>query len=134
MQKFLGLMPGMGEVNKMMQGVDAEKDMKRLFGIIDSMTKEERNDPNVIDARRRTRIAAGSGVMPQEVGELIKQFDGMASMMKAMAGKGAGDRMKMVRELQQGGMTDPSGRIAKTKGSSGKRLSPKERAKLEKRT
>ena len=56
----------------------------------------------------------------------------MASMMKAMAGKGAGDRMKMVRELQQGGMMDPGGRIAKTKGTSGKRLSPKERAKAKK--
>ena len=133
MQKFLGLMPGMGEMNKMMQGVDAEKDMKRLFGMIDAMTKDERRDPtNVIDASRRQRIAAGSGVMPQEVNELVKQFDGMASIMKSMAGKGAGDRMKMVRELQQGGMMDPGGRIAKTKGSSGKRLTKKERAKMKK--
>lgn len=133
MKKFLGLMPGMGEMNKMMEGADAEKEMKRLSGMIDSMTADERRDPtSVIDASRRQRIAAGSGVMPQEVNELVKQFDGMASIMKSMAGKGAGDRMKMVRELQQGGMMDPGGRIAKTKGATGKRLTPKERAKLKK--
>jgi signal recognition particle subunit SRP54 len=56
----------------------------------------------------------------------------MASMMKSMAGKGAGERMKMVRELQQGGMLDPGNRLAKKKQSTGKRLTPKERAKLKK--
>ena len=56
----------------------------------------------------------------------------MASIMNNMAGKGAGDRMKMVRQLQEGGMLDPGGQIAKQKKSTGKRLSPKERAKLKK--
>ncbi len=133
MQKFLGLMPGMSELNKMIDQVDAEKDMKRLLGIIDSMTAEERRDPvTVIDSSRRQRIARGAGVELREVGELVKQFDGMASIMKSMAGKGAGDRMKMMRELQQGGMMSPEGRLNKTKGSTGKRLSAKERAKMKK--
>jgi signal recognition particle subunit SRP54 len=132
MQKMIGLMPGMGEINKMMGDVDAEGDMKRLFGIIDSMTPEERRNPKVIDPSRRQRIAQGSGVQPHEVNELVKQFDGMASIMKQMAGKGAGDRMKMVRELQKGGMLDPGGRIAKQKKGTGKRLTPKERAKMKK--
>jgi signal recognition particle subunit SRP54 len=132
MQKMMGLMPGMGEINKMMQGMDAEGDMKRLFGIIDSMTPSERRNPNTIDSSRRYRIAAGAGVQPQEVNELVKQFDGMASIMKQMAGKGIGDRMKMVRELQQGGMLDPGGRIAKQKKGTGKRLSKKEREKAKK--
>ncbi len=130
MQKLMGLMPGMGELNKMMQGVDAENETKRLFGIIDSMTAKERQNPNLIDPSRRKRIAAGAGVEPHEVNELVKQFDGMASIMKSMAGKGAGDRLKMVREMQQGGLLDPGGRLAKQKQSTGKRLSAKERAKI----
>ncbi len=130
MQKMMTLMPGMGELNKMMDQVDAEKDMKRLFGIIDSMTPVERKNPKVIDASRRQRIAAGSGVQHHEVNELLKQFDGMASLMKTMAGKGVGDRMKMVRELQQGGGLSPGGRIAKQKQGTGKRLSNQERARL----
>ncbi len=132
MQKLLGLMPGMGEFNKMLKGVDAEDDMKRLFGIIDSMTTVERADPNVIDSSRRQRIAAGAGVQPQEVNELVKQFDGMASIMKSMAGKGAGDRMKMMKQLQQGSLMDPTGQLQKHKKTTGKRLTPKERAKLKK--
>ena len=131
-QKFLALMPGMGEFSKMLQGVDAEKDMRRLFGIIDAMTPAERNNPKLIDLSRRHRIAAGSGVQPQEVGDLVKQFDAMASIMKDMAGKGAADRMKMVRQLQEGGMLSPGGKLAKQKKGTGKRLSTKERAQLKK--
>ena len=132
MQKFMSLMPGMGELNKMMQEVDAEGDMKRLFGIIDSMTADERRNPKLIDPSRRMRIANGAGVQPQQVNELVKQFDGMASIMKSMAGKSAGDRMKMMRELQEGGMLDPGGRISRQKKGTGKRLSPKEKAKMKK--
>jgi signal recognition particle subunit SRP54 len=129
MQKLMGLMPGMGEMNKLMQDVDAEKDMRRLFGIIDSMTEDERRNPKAIDPSRRQRIAAGSGVQPQEVNDLVKQFDGIASVMKTMAGKGAGDRMRMVKELQEGGMLDPGGRVAKQKKGTGKRLTKTEKAK-----
>jgi signal recognition particle subunit SRP54 len=132
MQKFMGLMPGMGEMSKMMQDVDAEKDMKRLFGIIDSMTKEEKADPKMIDPSRRQRIASGAGVAAQDVNDLVKQFDGMASIMKTMAGKGMGDRMKMMKQIQEGGMMDPSGRLAKQKKGTGKRLSSKEKAKMRK--
>jgi signal recognition particle subunit SRP54 len=127
MRKMMGLLPGMGELNKMLGEVDAEKDMKRLFGIIDSMTPAERRNPQTIDASRRRRIADGSGTQHSEVNDLIKQFDGMASMMKTMSGKGMQDRMKMVQELQQGGLFDPGGRISKQKGSTGKRLSAKEK-------
>ena len=118
----------MGEINKLMKSFDAEGDMRRLFGIIDSMTPAERANPNVIDISRRKRIAAGAGVQAHEGNELVKQFDGMASLMKGMAGKGIGDRMKMMQEMQQGGMLDPSGRIRKEKKGTGKRLTAKERA------
>jgi signal recognition particle subunit SRP54 len=121
MQKMMGMMPGMGELNKMLGEVDAENDMRRLFGIIDSMTPAERRNPKVIDPSRRQRIAAGSGTQPQEVNELIKQFDGMKSIMESMAGKGMGERMRMVQQLQQGGLLDPGGKLAKQKKGTGKR-------------
>ncbi len=96
------------------------------------MTPAERRRPKIIDAGRRRRIAAGSGTQHHEVNELIKQFDGMASVMKSMAGRGVADRMRMVRELQQGGLLDPGGRIARQKKGTGKRLSTQERVKLKK--
>jgi len=71
-------------------------------------------------------------VEPHEVNEMVKQFDAMAGMMKSMAGKGVGERMRMVKELQQSGMMDPGARFTKQKQGTGKRLSPKEKAKLRK--
>ena len=93
---------------KMMGDVDAEGDMKRLLGIIDSMTAERAAQPSkTIDQSRRRRIAAGAGVEPAEVNQLVKQFDGMADMMKRMAGLGMRERMKEVQNLQRGGFLDP---------------------------
>ena len=59
------------------------------------MTPDERRNPSkVVDQSRRRRIAAGAGVEPHEVNELVKQFDGMADMMKRMSGMGVRDRMR----------------------------------------
>ena len=132
LQKVMGLIPGMGQLSEAMGDVDPEEDMKRLFGIIDSMTPEERRTPSkIIDQSRRRRIAAGAGVEPHEVNELVKQFDTMAQMMTSMAGKGMKERMKMVRELQSGMMNNPNG-LARQKVGTGKRLTTQERAKLKK--
>jgi signal recognition particle subunit SRP54 len=132
LQKVMGLIPGMGALNEMMGDVDPEEDMKRLFGIIDSMTPEERRNPSkIIDQSRRRRIAAGAGVQPNEVNDLVKQFDAMAQMMTSMAGKGMRERMKMAREMQSTLMTNPNG-LARQKIGTGKRLTPKERAQLKK--
>ena len=132
LQKVMGLIPGMGALNEMMGDVDPEEDMKRLFGIIDAMTPEERRNPSkIIDQSRRRRIAAGAGVQPNEVNDLVKQFDAMSQMMTSLAGKGMRERMKMVRELQSGLMQNPNG-LARKKIGTGKRLSNAERAKLKK--
>jgi signal recognition particle subunit SRP54 len=123
----------MGQLKEMLAGEDLEKNMTRLFGIIDSMTPDERRHPNkIVDQSRRRRIAAGAGVEPHEVNELVKQFDGMKSIMTSMAGKGMGDRMKMVRELQRGALTNPSGQLTKTKQGTGKRLTAEEKRKIKK--
>ena len=132
MQKVMGMIPGMGGLTDAMDDMDPEQDMKRLFGIIDAMTAEERRNPmKTIDQSRRRRIAAGSGVEPHEVNDLVKQFDAMSNMMTQMAGKGMRERMKMVKEMQAT-MSDPNGQITRKKQGTGKRLSPKEKAKLKK--
>jgi signal recognition particle subunit SRP54 len=130
--KVLGMIPGMGGMQDMLGNADLEKDMNRLFGIIDSMTPDERRNPSrVIDQSRRRRIAAGAGVPPAEVSDLVKQFDGMAAMMTGMAGLGMRDRMREVQKLQAG-LTNPGGRLARPKGDTGKRLTADERRKLKK--
>jgi signal recognition particle subunit SRP54 len=129
--KVLGMIPGMGGMQEMLGNADLEKDMNRLFGIIDSMTPAERQSPSRVDQSRRRRIAAGAGVEPHEVSDLVKQFDGMAAMMKGMAGLGMRERMQQVQRLQSQ-MTNPSARLAKPKGDTGKRLTPDERRKQKK--
>jgi signal recognition particle subunit SRP54 len=132
MQKMMSLMPGMGEMRKLLQGQDADGEMKRMIGIVHSMTPTERRNPKIIDTPRRNRIAQGSGVAPAMITQLIKQFNIMAPLMQMAAGKGTGDRMQMMRQLQQTMMQDPTMGGIKTKGSTGKRLTPKEREKLQK--
>jgi signal recognition particle subunit SRP54 len=88
----------------------------------------------VIDPSRRNRIASGSGTQPQDVNQLVKQYEFVAPMMKAMAGKGMLGRMQALRELQQSGALDPAnaGRLNRIKGTTGKRLSSKEKADMRK--
>ena len=132
MQKMLGLMPGMGEIQKLMANEDSDGEMRRIIGIIDAMTPQERTEPKIIDASRRRRIACGAGVEPQAVNELIKQFEMIGPIMQQLAGKGLGGRLQAIRELQQSGMFDPGAQLQVKKKSTGRRLSPKERAKLKK--
>ena len=77
----------------------AEKDIRRKEGIICAMTPEERRHPEIIEASRKRRIAAGAGVQVQEVNRLLKEFEQMQAMMKKMKGGGL---MKMMKRL--GGM------------------------------
>jgi signal recognition particle subunit SRP54 len=106
--------------------------MNRLFGIIDSMTQDERRNPSRnVDQSRRRRIAKGAGVELQEVSDLVKQFDGMAAMMKGMAGLGMRERMQQVQQLQSQ-LANPNARIGKPKGDTGRRLTADERRKLKK--
>jgi signal recognition particle subunit SRP54 len=132
LNKLMGMIPGMGNIAGAMQDVDADNEMRRLQGIIDSMTPDERRNPSKnIDQSRRRRIAVGAGVEPHVVNDLVKQFDGMSEMMKRMAGMGAVERMREMQKLQAG-FTDPNARLTRAKVGTGKRLSSVERAKLKK--
>ena len=83
MKDMIGAMPGMGEM--IPEGEDPEAALKRIQGMIDSMTKEERRDPDIIDLSRRRRIAAGSGTEPHEIKQFLEQFDQVRTLMRQMA-------------------------------------------------
>jgi signal recognition particle subunit SRP54 len=75
----------------------AEKQVRRMEGIINSMTPAERAKPELIKASRKRRIAAGAGVQVQEVNRMLSQFEQMQSMMKKLKGGGL---MKMMRGMK----------------------------------
>lgn len=78
---LLGMLPGVN--SKQLENVNVnDKDMARVEAIILSMTKKERNNPDIIDFSRRKRIAAGSGTSLQEINRLLKQFKESKKMMK----------------------------------------------------
>jgi signal recognition particle subunit SRP54 len=77
----------------------AEREMRRMRGIIHSMTAQERRKPELLKATRKRRIAAGAGVQVQDVNRLLNQFEQMQAMMKKMQGGGL---MKMMKRM--GGM------------------------------
>ena len=71
-----------------------EKELAHVEAIIQSMTIEERRNPDIINASRKRRIAAGSGRDLQEVNRLIKQFEQMKKMMKQLTGMAKGKKGK----------------------------------------
>ena len=82
MKDLVGMIPGAG---KAMKDVEIDDNaFKGVEAIIHSMTKKERQNPNIIDNSRKKRIAAGSGTTLQEVNQLLKQFSEMGKMMKFM--------------------------------------------------
>jgi signal recognition particle subunit SRP54 len=85
LQNVLGMLPGVGA---QLKGAEVSDDqVKRTEAIIRSMTKEERDDPSIINGSRRTRIAKGSGTQVQDVNRLVKQFSEMQKMMKRFGGR-----------------------------------------------
>ena len=91
MQDLLAQMPGMGNMKNIQ--VD-EKAMAHTEAIILSMTPKERENPSIIGASRKKRIAAGSGLRVEDVNRLLKSFEQMRSMIKQFTGPGAGKKMK----------------------------------------
>jgi signal recognition particle subunit SRP54 len=96
---LMGMIPGMG---KAMKGLDIDDDsFKPVEAIIRSMTPKERQNPDIIDGRRRKRIADGSGRNITEVNNLMKQFEDMRKMMKQM-NKMGGAKAAMSRMMPPG--------------------------------
>jgi signal recognition particle subunit SRP54 len=132
MKDMLSRMPGMSDM--IPEGEDPEEALKRVQGMIDSMTKKEKADPDIIDTPRRRRIAKGAGVEPHEVNQFLKQFEQVRFLMKQMASMSLWQRMKMVTGLGKAGAFMPGGMDGlKLKGDTGTRKSAKQRAEERKK-
>ena len=84
-QAMLSMLPGAGKM-KVGEGDIDEKKIERTKAIILSMTKAERDNPSIIDSKRKRRIAAGSGTSVQEINQLLKQFEQTKMLMKQLKG------------------------------------------------
>jgi len=134
MKQLLGMLPGVGSALKDLE-ID-EKQLDRLEAIVNSMTRDERQKPAVINQSRRKRIARGSGTTAEQVGQLVKQFTALNKMTKQMSGMGMRDKMRAMKEMQGAGMGDMMGMPQGLPGMGGrgptKRAGVKSRAKRRK--
>ena len=86
---LLGMLPGIGKMKKQIEAANVDdKNIARQQAIISSMTPKERRNPKILNARRRKRIAAGSGTSVPDVNRLLKQHQQMSTMMKKMGKMG----------------------------------------------
>ncbi|MGR3548669.1 MAG: signal recognition particle protein [Roseovarius sp.] len=109
MQGLMGMMPGMGKMAKQVEdaGFD-DKMLTRQIAMIQSMTKKERANPALLQASRKKRIAAGSGMEVSDLNKLLKMHRQMADMMKKMGKMGKGGMLKQAMKgmFGKGGMPD----------------------------
>jgi len=92
---------GQGDIER------AERDIRRMEGIVHAMTREERRRPELIKASRKRRIAAGAGVQVQDVNRVLNQFEQMQGMMKKMKGGGLAKMMKRLGSVKPPGGFGP---------------------------
>jgi len=106
---LVGMMPGIAKMKNQIAnaGLD-DKILKRQIAIVDSMTPQERRNPDILKASRKKRIAAGSGTTPEHINKLLKMHRGMADMMKAMGGAKRGPLAGIAQAMGFGsGMPTP---------------------------
>lgn len=96
---IMKMIPGFNQYADMINDNDAEKSMKRQKAIIQSMTSEEREDPSILNNRRKNRIAKGSGTSPQEVAKIVNQFEKMKVMMRQMGAMAKSGKMPSMPDL-----------------------------------
>ncbi|MGE4000970.1 MAG: signal recognition particle protein [Planctomycetaceae bacterium] len=118
MKSLMKMIPGMGQLvgamDEMGDEMDPDKDVRRVEAMIQSMTLDERQNPERIDRSRRNRIAQGSGTDPAEINDLLKQFKGMSGMMQKMAGMSMTDRMREIHKIGAESM-DPTKQVRREK-------------------
>ena len=119
LSNLMALMPGLPKEVKDVEITDNQ--VARLEAIVYSMTNEERENPDVIDSSRKTRIAQGSGADPSQVAALLTQFKQMRKMMKKMGGFGTKALKKSSRKGKKGKRGKKGGRVTPKGG----RVTPK---------
>jgi len=127
MEGMMGMMPGMGKMAKQVQdaGFD-DKVLKQQIAMIQSMTKKERAAPQILQASRKKRIAAGSGMQVSDLNKLLKMHRQMSDMMKKL-GKGKGGMLKQAMKgmFGKGGMPDMAGMDPKQLEAAAKQMGGK---------
>ncbi len=123
MKSLLGMMPGIGS---QLKGLDIdEKQIDRTEAIIQSMSKDERKDVDLLDNNRRRRISRGSGTQAADVSQLVKGFEMVSQMSKQIAGMGMVSRLKAMAGMGSMDLSALSGRHAQAPkfatGDEGKR-------------
>ena len=114
MTGLMSMLPGIGKIkNQLAERNLDEKVLKRQMAIIDSMTPQERRNPDVLKASRKRRIAAGSGTKPEDINKLLKMHRTMADMMKAMGGAKRGPMAGLANMLGLGGGMPSAEEMAK---------------------
>ena len=105
LSSIVSMLPGAKTKLTDEQEAEGEKQLRRTEAIINSMTKKERAKPSIIDAKRKRRIAAGSGTEVSDVNRLLKQFEQMQKMMKQLSGNGKqGKKMRqMLSQMENKG-------------------------------
>lgn len=93
-EQILGMLPGMGMLKDLKKMKVDDKELVRMEAIIDSMTRAERRNADIINAGRRKRIANGSGTSVQEVNKLLKSYEESRKMMRQMMGASGGGKKK----------------------------------------
>ena len=110
MESMMGMLPGMAKASKQMSAAGLDDTMlKRQIALINSMTKKERANPDLMQASRKKRVAAGAGLEVSELNRLLKQQKQMADMMKKMGKMGKGGMLKQMMKGMMGkggGMPD----------------------------
>jgi signal recognition particle subunit SRP54 len=102
------MLPGMGRMQAQAAAAGLDDRMiRRQIALIQSMTKKERANPDLLQASRKRRIAAGAGLEVSDVNRLLKQHRQMADMMKTI-GKGGGMKQAIRQFMGKGGLPDPS--------------------------
>ena len=103
MEGVMGMMPGMGKMSKQMAaaGMD-DKILRQQIALIQSMTKRERANPQILQASRKKRIAAGAGMDVADLNKLLKMHRQMADMMKKMGKMGKGGMLKQAMKMMGG--------------------------------
>ncbi len=105
MKSILGMIPGMGNMAKQIGDMDLENsdEIKAIKAMISSMTKKERENPDLLNNMRKRRIAAGAGLDQMQVNRVLKQFKNAAKMAKKLSGKGGMKQMQDLMAQMQGG-------------------------------
>ncbi|WP_096087241.1 signal recognition particle protein [Agaribacterium haliotis] len=109
MGAMLEKLPGMGNMAQMAEQANVGKQFKQMEAIINSMTPEERRNPDILSGSRKRRITAGSGTQIQDLNRLLKQHKQMAKMMKKMKGGGMAKMMRGLGGMMGGGGGMPPG-------------------------